>query len=337
MQLAVALALGVAMGFVLQRGGFCGASLFSLVVLERDWRGMRGVGVAILVSMLGFALLGHLGLVVPNPNPMRLASALVGGTVFGVGMVLAGGCVTGTVYKAAEGRLTSMIALLGIGVGGAAFNDGVLAPAKIGLVKLTREYRWSAGLHQLLDLSYATLAASVGLLGLLLLAWLLWRKAELKRPQLSWLRLRKGAWSPAAAGFALGLLACLAYLSSSAAGRNYPLGGVSGVRGAFSWLVSGEPSGSTWVILLVAGLAVGSAISAALRGSWKLRSADPATLLVALLGGILVGAGATIGRGCFFGNIVSGLALLSIHSALFALCAVLANWAATLLYLRGLR
>ncbi len=326
-------------GFVLQRGGFCGSALLSSVWLQKDHRGLLAIGFAIAVSMAGFAVLVALGQVVPNPNPMRLLSAVVGGLVFGVGMVLAGGCVTGTLFKAGEGSFTSMLALVGIAVGTTSTNVGLLAPLKSWLVVATRELRPPAGLHDLLGVSYPVAA---GAMAALLLASLISIHSVTSRrasrpllPPPS--TLLHGSWPAVVAGSAVGVVGWLGYLASSSAGRNYPLGATGGVREAFTTLVSGELPHNSWTILLVAGTLLGSAISALLRKGWKLRSADPETLLFALLGGLLVGIGATIGRGCFIGNMVSGVALLSLHSAIFALCTVFANWATTILYLRGLR
>jgi uncharacterized protein len=333
-----ALLLGVAFGFAMQRGGFCGASLLSSVVLFRERKGLVAIAVAILVSMVGFAVLAQLGWVIPNPQPMRLLSAVVGGLLFGVGMVFAGGCATGTLYKAGEGRLTSMLALLTMGAGAVLVDQGALAGVKRSLVVATKEIRWFAGLHDGLGLDYPPVAAVIGMSGLAAvgIVALIRRRGAEPRASAGGPWLSRG-WSPITAGAVIGVLGWLAYLSSAGAGRNYPLGGIGGVKSAFSWVVSGEAAGSTWMILLVAGIIVGSAVSAGLRRQWKLRSADPATLLMALLGGLLVGAGAAIGRGCFIGNQVSGLALLSLHSAIFAVCMVLANWVTTLLYLRGIR
>ena len=58
-------------------------------------------------------------------------------------------------------------------------------------------------------------------------------------------------------------------------------------------------------------------------------------MIVAFLGGIMVGAGATIGGGCVVGHIMSGVAMLSISSILFFGTVVLANWVTTYLYLMG--
>jgi len=329
--------LGIAFGFVLQRGGFCGSSLLSSVVLYKDMKGLVGVLVAVLVSMLGFALLAHLEWVIPAPKPLRLLSAVGGGLVFGVGMVLAGGCITGTLYKAGEGRVTSILALLGIGIGSLATNSGALKPVKTWFVMATKDLPLIGGLEELVGLSYVTLAAIVGAIGLVTVVVVYFVRNRSFKLALSKKKLVSGGWSPITAGALVGVLGWIGFVLSSAAGRNYPLGGQGGVKGAFELLTKGEYSGSKWMIFLVAGLMIGSAISARMRGALKLRSADPATLLFALLGGVLVGFGAAVGRGCFIGNNVSGLALLSLHSIIFAACTVVGNFVTTAVYLRGFR
>ena len=58
-------------------------------------------------------------------------------------------------------------------------------------------------------------------------------------------------------------------------------------------------------------------------------------IFVALVGSIVAGAGAAIAKGCVVGNIMSGIALASVGMVFFAVVVVLANWAATWLYLMG--
>ncbi len=334
-----AIVIGLLFGFAMQRGSFCGSSLLSSVILFRDKKGLVAILVAVLVSMAGFAFLAHMGWVEPNPKPMKLLSAVVGGLVFGTGMVLAGGCISGTLYKAGEGRLPSMLALIAIGVGSAMVDGGVLGPLKKALVHASGEIRWSAGLAEAFGLSYATFAAVLGAAGLLAILAVYFARRRSDRPKVppGGRKLVSGGWSPITSGIAIGILGWFAYLLSSAAGRNYPLGVAGGVKGTFSLLVSQKFSGSMWLVTMVGGIILGSAISARMRGNLKLRSADAGTLLVSLFGGLLVGTGAALGHGCFIGNTLSGLALLSLHSAIFTACMIAANAVTTILYLRGLK
>jgi hypothetical protein len=122
-----ALPVGFLFGFFLQRGDLCGSSAFSEVLLLRDRSKVYGLWILIVVSMLGFALLDVLDLVQLAPKQMLWLSYLVGGVVFGAGTVLAGGCISGCLYKTGTGNLNSMAALVGIPLGIGAVQHGSLA------------------------------------------------------------------------------------------------------------------------------------------------------------------------------------------------------------------
>jgi hypothetical protein len=165
-------------------------------------------------------------------------------------------------------------------------------------------------------------------------------------------------WKAWQAGVAIGLLALPAYLSSAASGRNYPLGVTHGVLQA-SLLVtdaplqhvvgppSQPPAHATplaprkkvvcWLVLLVGGLAVGAHLSGRMTGAARLLPKPPDEILIAALGGFLVGVGAALATGCVIGNILSGWALMSVGMLVFGVVTILANWLTTFLYLRGLR
>jgi len=80
---------------------------------------------------------------------------------------------------------------------------------------------------------------------------------------------------------------------------------------------------------------LGSWVSARLSGTAKLLPKPPDEMLFAVLGGLLVGAGAALATGCVVGNIMSGWALLSIGTAFFGVVTILANWVTTYVYLMG--
>jgi len=125
--------VGFLFGFFLQKGDICGSSAMSEVVVFRDARKLAGLWVAIAVSMVGFAVIERLGWVVLKPKPLLWASWIVGGAIFGAGTVLAGGCVSGCLYKASAGNLNSMAALAAMPLGIALVEHGPLHGAQLWL------------------------------------------------------------------------------------------------------------------------------------------------------------------------------------------------------------
>ena len=53
---------------------------------------------------------------------------ILGGFLFGLGIVLAGGCASGIVYRIGEGQLSALIAILGFFFGAVMTADGLLSP-----------------------------------------------------------------------------------------------------------------------------------------------------------------------------------------------------------------
>src|SRR5512143_3115501 len=113
---------GFAYGMMLQYGRFCMASA------SRDLfaAGVPRMAVGIMVALMFFsiiqALLSATDMSTFHPAPFGVHT-LISGTIFGVGMVLAGGCASGSLYKIGEGNGTSILAILGISFGQAIFVD----------------------------------------------------------------------------------------------------------------------------------------------------------------------------------------------------------------------
>ena len=72
----------------------------------------RGVIVATIVAMLGFTILISQGIRDPYVLPLGWRT-FAGGYIFGLGMVVAGGCATGTLFRIGEGNVQLMLAFLG--------------------------------------------------------------------------------------------------------------------------------------------------------------------------------------------------------------------------------
>jgi uncharacterized membrane protein YedE/YeeE len=352
--------VGFLFGFFLQKGDLCGSSAMSEVVVFRDARKLSGLWVAIAVSMVGFAVIEQLGWVVLKPKPLLWASWIVGGAIFGAGTVLAGGCISGCLYKAGAGNLNSMAALAAMPLGIALVEHGPLHGVQLWL----KGYAIATADGGPVTLSTVT-GVPYWVLALVIagatLAVALRLRGRSPRPTSSEPRdrpLLTRPWPPWQAGIAIGLLAVAGFVSAVASGRSYPLGVTHGVLNAYQLatddveVVTGRPAVaaaaaaspaapvrkvSGWLILVVVAMVPGSWTAARLSGQAKLLPKPPDEIMVAFLGGLLVGAGAAFATGCVVGNILSGWALMSVGMILFGVVTLLANWAVSYLYLIGAR
>ena len=365
-----AIPVGFLFGFFLQKGDLCGASAFSEVLLMKDWRKVFGVWVVVATSMVGFAVLDGLGWVQLAPKPLLWVNYLIGGLVFGVGTVLAGGCVSGCLFKAGAGNLNSMVGLLGMFFGIAVVEYGPLRAAFQSAQKTFVVKAADGGpvtLSSVLGVPFGILAVVIALVTLVVAVVRGRGKGgePAERQPFSFARAMTAAhWKPWQAGLLIGLLNVPAYLSSAATGRNYPLGVTHGVLQSGLLLTDGNlkhgyqkppppppptaaqplplPPGvvpqkkvSWWLILVVTFVVVGAWVAAKMSGQAKLLPKPPDQTVIAFFGGLLVGGGAAFGTGCVIGNIMSGWALMSVGMILFGVMTVLGNWIATYFYLMG--
>ncbi|MFC1494015.1 YeeE/YedE family protein [Thermodesulfobacteriota bacterium] len=362
-----AVPIGLLFGFFLKKGELCGASAISEVILMKDKSKAFGIWVAIIVSMAAFAMLDIMGLVKLNPKPFIYLNYIIGGILFGTGIVLAGGCVSGCLFKAGSGNINSMAGLVGIPLGIALVEYGPLSEFHKYLKSfvLKSQEGGSITLSSLTGIPYWLLAC-LFIIATIAAVFIRQRK---KANQDAVITDNTGAvkkiitrrWSPWKAGLAIGILAMFAYLSSAASGRNYPLGVTHGVlhlqlavtESSLNpvWkkaevkttsmtqqnpvpLNNGKKV-SVWLMLLVTSLVIGSWVSARLSGTMQFVSRPPSQTVIAFIGGILLGTGATIATGCVIGNILSGWALMSVGNLLFGLVVILSNWLVTYFYLMG--
>jgi uncharacterized protein len=355
-----AVPVGFLFGFFLQKGDLCGSSAMSEVLVFRDARKLGGLWVAIAVSMVGFAVIAELGWVVLKPKPLIWASAVVGGAIFGAGTVLAGGCISGCLYKAGAGNLNSMAAVAAMPLGIAIVEHGPLRPTHLwlkGHVVAAAE-GGPVTLSSMTGLPYWVLAVLFAVLTVAAAARLGRGRPRAKEAEPLMRRLLHRPWRPWQAGVAIGLLAVPGFLSAVASGRSYPLGVTHGVLQAYELVTddvavaTGRPAPaaadaaatpapaprrtvSGWLILLVVAMVPGAFISARLSGQAKLLPKPPDEVVIAFAGGLLVGVGAAFATGCVVGNILSGWALMSVGMLLFGVVTLLANWSVAWIYLRG--
>ncbi|HEV8614481.1 MAG TPA: YeeE/YedE thiosulfate transporter family protein [Methylomirabilota bacterium] len=107
------LLFGAAFGVIFQRSRFCLVRAFREPFMTGDGEHTRAAALALAVCMLGFAVLKYADLKDKGDWVFATAGvgAVLGGTFFGIGMVLAGGCGAGSIWRAGEGQVKLWVAV----------------------------------------------------------------------------------------------------------------------------------------------------------------------------------------------------------------------------------
>lgn len=105
--------LAVAIGVVIQRCRFCFVRAFRDPFMTGEAVATKAVAVSVMISVIGFLLIkwtrADWEMVYVYHHWI---GGLVGGVVFGIGMLLAGGCGSGSVWRAGEGQIKLIIAVI---------------------------------------------------------------------------------------------------------------------------------------------------------------------------------------------------------------------------------
>ena len=357
---AVIWLFGLAFGFVLQRARFCFASAFRDLFLFQSGRVMKGVLAGMAVASVGFALaMWNLsptilpGRYPPDANILPLGfHTLFAGFIFAVGMTLAGGCISGTLYRIGEGYVASIVAGVGMLLGFLFLGH-------------TWSFWWDFSYTRSITVWFPHFAGWLGgialTLALILVAYLAllwwesragptfeWREEEPPAPPgftgrvVSALRtFFVKAWPVALAGVVLGVLNSFFFLYHhpwGVTGAFYqwmdsiarplgispgPLKGLSGIGGACN--IGGGGGRDTFLgmahdSLINLGMILGSFIAAGFAGEFKLRLPRQKRRYVqSLAGGVLMGYGAGLALGCTLGAFFSAVPSLALNGWGFAL------------------
>ena len=104
----------MAIGIVFQRSRLCFVAAFRDPFMTGETDKTKAVVVSLIIAMLGYSTLKWGGIRAENvyvTNTFWFGS-FVGGLIFGFGMLLAGGCGSGCAFRAGEGQIKLVIALI---------------------------------------------------------------------------------------------------------------------------------------------------------------------------------------------------------------------------------
>ena len=109
--------VGLLFGALLQKSRFCFVSAFRDFVAFKDTRVLKGVLAGVAVMTVFWSVQATFGYFRGFWTPAWGVGSFLGGLVFGLGMTLAGGCASGTLYRAGQGYVQFWIVLAFMFVG----------------------------------------------------------------------------------------------------------------------------------------------------------------------------------------------------------------------------
>jgi len=329
-----AFALSVVFGAIAQRTHFCTMGAIADVVHMGDWARMRMWVLAMAVAILGFNAMVAAGWIDAGNSiyagaRLNWLSALVGGALFGFGMVLASGCGSKTLVRIGGGNLKSLVVFVVMGIAAFATLKGITGVARVRSVdavfaSLATSQDVPTLFSAATGVAKGTAAALLGsLIAAAMLAWVFARPEGRSREVL----LGGIGIGAAVAGvwWVSGVLGYVAEdpqtLQEAFVGTNShrmeSLSFVAPVAYTLDWLMYFSDSSQrlTLGIVSVLGVAVGSAAVALAGGGFRwegFRNAEDTANHLG--GGVLMGIGGVTALGCTIGQGLSGLSTLALGS-----------------------
>lgn len=338
---------GFAFGYILQRSRFCFAAGFRDIFMIRNTIVTRAILLLLLLTSIGFILVNQMGGSDISAGgiiyPVGLHT-VIGGVIFGFGLVIAGNCVSGCLMRMGEGYLMQWFTFIGLMVGSAlgAWNLGwwgpqviehspqVFIPDHLGWFTTITVYiaviaviycllLWyeRGTIKGALSLSFsgASLHSSIKLMGQMLFAG--------------------RNWSYILGAVALSLTNILTFYFWGRPGAI--TGGLTHLAGWLSCRVGFLPCDWYYfnkliylesrhiflehpLLYMSAGIVLGSFFASLLHREFRIRQPKSYKFVIsALIGGTLLGYSSRVAMGCNFGGFWGGVSSFSLHGWVFGI------------------
>lgn len=287
-------------------------SAFRDVIFVNDFTLFRAWMLALLIAIIGSNLIEDLGFM-GDDGLRRQAfapiAAIIGGYIFGLGIVMAGGCGSGVLYKQGEGQFAATVATFGFGVGLISTMHGPLKPVG----QFLKSFKVSVGEGEnaigspaLWDIigGQSMKWIVIAVIAAIIIPVVLKGRPFAKGP--------KKGWSWSIGGALIGAVVVLAWwasyywggqargLSFSGPLSDFLMFALTGNSHApfdpmFSILGIGV---ATWSALYVIGVPLGAYMSSKGLGEFKLTAPkDPSELVRVFFGGLIMGFGGAVAGG----------------------------------------
>jgi uncharacterized membrane protein YedE/YeeE len=352
MTIASGIIIGFLFGFILQRGRFCVNSAFRDVIFVKDFELFRAYIIALIIMIVGANLLEEMGYIFTlRRQVFAPVGNILGGYMFGLGMVMAGGCGSGLLYRTGEGLLSTWVAVFGFFSGVSMSLHGILNP----VYNFIRSYKMSvAGINNpaLWDIfgrmPVQVLGKEIDLTKWIIIAVLAVVAVIFVLKGKPFKRSKGSGYSWGTVGLLVGLLGVAAWWAS-----DYWGGGARGLsftgplKEAGMTIISGNaqakfdtmyllgPFTTTWAALYVIAVPFGAFLSAKLLKEFKWKVPPAQELITVLVGSVMMGFGAAAAGGCNVGQGLTGASSLAISSLVATIFIILGNW--TMVYFKFIK
>lgn len=318
MTVLLAIIAGGGLGFVLARGDFCFHSTWRRFFGDPAEKSLvRSYAVLLLVSTPIVQILIATGVIDPFIPGFAPPAAIVGGLLFGVGMVIAKTCISGMFYKLGAGMLAMVVAIVAWSVGDIVTWRGPLLGLRERLNENPITSTSDGGSEQA-----ATVTSWLGPFGLVLvvlaaLALAVWVARDEavsvvshdaltgRAPKLTGIRL----------GLVTGIVMSAAWLLVRWHGFDYTYGTSSVPSQIWNRLTNGGDI-SWWIPFALISIIPGALAAAVVGNTLWVRGEEPKRYVELVVGALVMGVGAGIAGGCNLGHSMVGVPLLSMGSIL---------------------
>lgn len=316
-----ALAIGIGFGVIARLSAFC----FRSAVLEllarrvgfqvRAWLAAIAVAVGVTQVMAATETIDLSQSIYLSSSLMWL-TLIVGGVLFGIGMILARGCGARHMVLLAGGNLRSAVVMSVLGIVAYMTLRGILAIPRtameaVGTLDMKALGYESQGLGAV---SGSPLIVPFAVAGLLVIIAVIGALRPGKDRRIA----------PVVAGIGVGLVIAGGWYVTGVLGfdefepvRTESLSFTAPVGNAIQYLMTYTGATADFGVFAVAGVLLGAFAVTMLRGEWRLQGFEtPHQLLRYTAGGALMGVGGVMALGCTVGEGLSGLSTLSLGSML---------------------
>ena len=329
------LLIGTIFGVLVYRTNFCTMGSISDILSFGDYNRFRAWLLAIAVAILGVGVLEMIGAADMTMSMYQATSLpwggnVIGGLIFGFGMVFSGGCISRNLVRAGGGDLRSIVVLLITGIFGYMTMGGLLGPLRVSLFTPMTADLDAAGME---DQSIgAALSAMSGMsietattLSILVIAGALLYYC-FSNPSF------RTSGTNITAGIGIGLCVVAGWFLTGVTYDEFAdnpelisLSYVRPVGDSIDYLMRFTALGAPgFGIATVGGALLGGFIGAVSRGRLSLTTfADKADSIRNMLGAALMGVGGVLALGCTVGQALTGISTLAIGSVITFVCIVI--------------